>query len=195
MDNKTGESILEKHGLGGLENKPVSRWSEADFEAVLNACRIENMSPRLPLLFNPSNIDRLLLKSNCMGCGRCCGHAPDNTGVAGPGVFLFEDELKKLSRHSDNPWKQLKKKVTKHESVPGAWYLPFPCIFRRRDKCQAYEARPFACRTFPLSNYQLNGKYYIAVNVQCRYGGEIYKSVLKELSAEQAGGKQIRYET
>jgi Fe-S-cluster containining protein len=195
MENSNGDSIMGKHGLEAPDAKPLGLWSDADFENVLDACRKENMSPRLPLLFNPANIERLLRKSSCRGCGICCGWGPGSAQEAGPGVFLFEDELEKLGNHPGCSGSRLNEKVIRDERLPGAWYLPFPCIFRSGERCRVYEARPFACRTFPLANYQLNGKYYIAVNVQCRYGAEIYKSVVKELSAGKTGADPIRYET
>jgi Fe-S-cluster containining protein len=194
MEPKTGDSMLDKYGLGDLKTKHVSLWTDSDYKNILDACRKENVSPQLPLLFNNSNIKRLLEKSHCRRCGRCCGWGP-NPLPSGPGVFLFDTELKLLSQHSNYSWKQLKKKTISHESTPHASYLPFPCIFRLKDKCQVYEARPFPCRAYPLSNYLLNGKYYIAVNVQCEYGSDIYRAVLSELAVNSATESGIPYES
>jgi Fe-S-cluster containining protein len=186
--------MLDKYGLEALKTKPVSLWTDSDYDNVVNACRKENMSPRLPILFNTSNIERLLAKSRCRGCGLCCGCGPAANCSHGPGVFLFDNELKQLVPCSSYSWKQLKKRIIKHENLPNAWYLPFPCIFRLKNQCQVYEARPFVCRTYPLSNYLLNGKYYIAVNVQCEYGSDIYRAVLRELSVTRTTDKGIPYE-
>ena len=194
MELNTGDSMLDKYGLGDLKTKHVSLWTDSDYKNIVEACRKENVSPQLPLLFNTINIKRLLEISYCRRCGYCCGWGP-NPLPPGPGVFLFDTELKLLSQHSNYSLKQLKKRTIRHESAPNARSLPFPCIFYLKDKCQVYEARPFACSTYPLSNYLVNGKYYIAVNVQCEYGGDIYRAVLSEFTANRAADTGIPYES
>jgi len=177
----SGDLILDKYGLKELETKPVGQWTEADRQNVMSACKKENMAPRLPVLFNQANIELLLKKSYCRGCGSCCGWGPNAVPADSHGLFLFENELKRIGQRSKIISKQIEEKAVKHESESNAWYLPFPCIFRSKHSCKVYEARPFACRTFPLLNYVLDGKYYIAVNVQCEYGSDIYLAALKEI--------------
>jgi Fe-S-cluster containining protein len=91
-----------------------------------------------------------------------------------------------MAQQADLEWGQLTKTATRHESQANAWFLPFPCIFHAQQSCSIYEARPFACRTFPLLNYLLEGKYYIAVNVQCEYGSDIYRHALEEIAKRQS---------
>jgi Fe-S-cluster containining protein len=193
MEPSEGDAILDKYGLSELRDKPLRLWTDCDYEGVLNACARENMAPRLPILFNDDNIARLLEKSCCQGCGRCCGCGGDPIGTNGPGVFVFEAELDCIKKQSPGNWKQLEARLIRHEEAPRAWFMPFPCIFRKGERCQVYEARPFACRAFPLSNYQINDKYYIAVNVQCEYGRDLYKAALAELAAGYNG--RIPYES
>jgi Fe-S-cluster containining protein len=181
METPQNDSILDKYWLADLETKPVGQWTEADRQNVLSACKKENMAPQLPILFNPGNIELLLKKSYCRGCGSCCGWGQNAVPADAHGLFLFESELKRISQRSRIISKQIESKATRHESDANAWYLPFPCIFRPKHRCKVYEVRPFACRTFPLLNYVLDGKYYIAVNVQCDYGSDIYLAALREI--------------
>ena len=65
----SGDLILDKYGLKELQTKPVGQWTEADRQNVMSACKKENMAPRLPVLLNQANIELLLKKSYCRGCG------------------------------------------------------------------------------------------------------------------------------
>ena len=168
-----------------LKTKPIALWTDQDREGVIEACKIENMSPRLPILFTPENIESLLKKSYCRGCGACCGHGPKAVPPDSRSLFLFESELRRVGQHGGLKWAQLTKNATRHESKANGWYLPFPCIFHTEQSCRVYESRPFNCRTFPLLNYLLDGKYYIAVNVQCEYGSDIYRHALEEFTTGQ----------
>ena len=189
-----GDAIFDKYGLGNLKDRRLSLWTEDDYENVISACIKENMAPQLPLLFNSENIERLMKHSHCRECGLCCGWGPHPISPHSQGVFLFESELKKIEQESKYKRDRLIRIATKHESHPGAWYLPFPCVFRKNERCEIYQARPFPCHTYPLSNYLLNGKYYIAVSVQCKYGSDIYKAVLRELSRNERDAKELSYE-
>jgi Fe-S-cluster containining protein len=184
MELKKSRLDLDKCGLAELKTKDVRLWTDSDYENLVNAFKTQNMAPQLPIPFNPPNIKRLLSKSHCRQCGLCCEPNPEFPSE--PGVIVFDNELKLINKLHEFSWKQLKKKTVRHESDTNARYIPFPCSFHIKNKCLVHEAKPMACRIYPLTNYLFHGKGYTAVNVRCEYGSDIYKAAMSEYAINRS---------
>jgi Fe-S-cluster containining protein len=83
----------------------------------------------------------------------------------------------KIQTNTD--FKELAGKLTKHATEKDAWCLPLPCIYYKDGHCLIYNVRPKVCRTYPLTGVAHDDISYIAINLGCDYGKDIYKRLLK----------------
>jgi Fe-S-cluster containining protein len=168
---------LARHGLTDLARKSVYTLKSAELDRLLAAFAADNIAPVIRgLLFSRSNIDRLLALSDCRRCGQCC--LPNPVTPLYPGAMVYDKELKLIAARSRYTHKQLTKRapMNKDPNLPARRFLPFPCMFYRKGKCEVYELRPLACRVYPLTDVPGGGG--VSINVRCDYGKEIYKGVI-----------------
>ena len=173
---------LEKYGLSYLTNKYVQAWTDSDIDQLMEALDNENIAPRIPILFTPPNIKRLLSTSYCRRCGNCCLSNP--LYASQPGVLVFEKELKCITKHSNYSYKFLKRKSVKYNNPErnDVRHLPLPCLFYQQGKCTIYDVRPFVCKIYPVKDSTpINGKVYITISLRCDYGKDLYRYALNEL--------------
>ena len=172
---------LEKYGLSYLENKNIHAWTDSDIDKLLDAFANETIAPTVDLPFTPPTVKTLLAKSYCRRCGKCC--LPNPLDPDDPGVMVSENELKLIAEHSNFSYKQLKKKSVKYKNPDreNVRHLPLPCMFYHEGECQVYNVRPLVCKIYPITDSLRNGKPYIAINVRCDYGKDLYKSVVNYL--------------
>jgi len=169
---------LEKYGLSYLQTKHSQAWTDSDIEKFIDAFASENIAPTvLGLSFTPDNVNPLLSKSYCRRCGECC--LPNPLDPQHPGVMVFEEELRLIAKYSSYSYKYLKKKakINTDPNLARRRYLPLPCIFYQKGKCQIYDIRPLVCRTYPITD--IRGQDGISINVRCDYGKDLYKSIIK----------------
>ena len=172
---------LQKYGLSYLEEKNVKDWSDYDIDKLLNASENENIAPTVDIHFRQDNVEKLLSKSYCRRCGKCC--LPNPLDPDHPGVMVYEKDLRLIAKHSSYSYKYLKKKAVLNTdpSLARCRHFPLPCMFYKKGECQIYDVRPFICRIYPLIESPRNGELYIAINVRCDYGKDLYKFVVSYL--------------
>ncbi len=85
------------------------------------------------------------LRFKCTGCGKCCTGSPGY-------VYLSPDDLERLAEHFSLSTEEFSTKYT-HTVEGYQALLDHPdspdCIFLKDNRCQAYQARPIQCQTFP----------------------------------------------
>jgi Fe-S-cluster containining protein len=142
----------------------------------------ENIAPTVTGLdFSPSIIKALLARSYCRRCGKCC--SPETETASQSGVMVYEDELKRIARHSRFSYKYLKKRSTRYKNTGGEdvrWFH-LPCMFYEKGGCQIHEIRPFVCRTYPVvASPQADGRTCVSIILKCDYGKDIYRSIVSD---------------
>jgi Fe-S-cluster containining protein len=168
---------LDKHGIGHLKVKPIHSWNDDDFDKLFNAIANEQAAPVVDLPFIEENIKALLAASSCRQCGNCC-----KTGISDnedASVIVNKEEVEAIAKESNATFKELIGKLTLHATTKDAWCFPLPCMFYQDGQCQIYNARPKVCRTYPLTGVAHEDISYIAINLGCDYGRDIYKRLLK----------------
>lgn len=117
--------------------------SDAEIEELVIDAYKTKRNINLPIPFLPNKITRLFAEFHCRHCGKCC------TGGA-EGIFLYSDDIERLSTAMQMSKRQLKDKFTFVSE--GSRLLPFPCPFYDSDSqiCKVYEFRPHNCRIFPF---------------------------------------------
>ncbi|MCX6012973.1 MAG: YkgJ family cysteine cluster protein [Chloroflexi bacterium] len=168
---------FDKYGLGQLRTKPTQLWIESDFDKLMVALANEGIVPVLNIPFTSENINALLLVSNCKQCGKCCGF--DNSEDDKAGIMITLDELNAIKNHYGVSPVELETKLQNHATEENARILKYPCMFCKDNKCTIWEVRPQVCRVYPLTCYRVDNETYTLVNLNCDYGKEIYKFILK----------------
>ncbi len=143
----------------------------------------ENIAPVLMgPFFTPDKIVNLLGTSRCRRCGKCC--LPNRLDPQNPGVMVFKKDLELIAERFDYSYEYLLEKAIPNADpqVPPCWYLPLPCMFYDEESCHCtiYEARPFACKVFPmppLINLGSGKPDGILISVGCEYGKDIFRSL------------------
>ncbi len=176
------ELDFDKYGLSALKNTPVYHWQDSDIEKLIDAFATENIAPALyGPAFTPENVRGLLALSHCRRCGKCC--LPNPAKPEHPGVLVGEPDLERIADKTAHTFRYLKKRapLSRDPKFVQGRYLPLPCTFydEEKEECRIYNARPFICTTFPVTN--IPGRTGIAVNVGCDYGKDIYKSLLSRI--------------
>jgi len=178
---------LAKYGLSHLAQKRPLDFTATEIDQVLDAFANEDMAPPIfDATVNPRQIDELLSKSYCRGCGKCC--LPNPRNPAYPGVEVVEDELKAIIDHFHISHRAIKKGTKKGDQIrnPNPPYqvldtkwLTQPCMFHdfKKKRCQVYQLRPLVCKIYPLIfNYSA-----ISLKVNCEYGKDLYRSLMAEI--------------
>jgi len=85
------------------------------------------------------------LRFQCRQCGACCS-------VDDAYVWVTAEDIKRLSAYFGMGEETFRRKYVKH--VDGSTVLHegdgTPCILFENNRCSAYPARPFQCRSFPF---------------------------------------------
>jgi hypothetical protein len=99
---------LQKYGLSHLRDKNPRDWTDTEADRLLDAFAKEDIAPivNLPSL---QYIEDLLSSSRCRRCGRCCLVNP--LKPAHPGIEVFQEELKSISKYLRVSYKSLKRKT------------------------------------------------------------------------------------
>lgn len=168
---------FEKHGIGYLKMKPTNTWSDEDFDKLFDAFISEQAAPIIDFPFIPENVDELLAASHCRQCGKCCEAGTMDGEDAS--VAASAKELKAIAKETGTSLDELKAKLEKHPVQKDGWSIPLPCMFYENEKCRIYDARPKVCHTYPLAGVTHDDITYIAINLGCDYGRDIYKRLLK----------------
>jgi len=168
---------FEKYNIGHLKIKPTSTWSDDDFDKLFDALVSEQAAPIIDFPFIPENIDELLAVSHCRQCGKCCKAGTMDAEDAS--VVASEKEIEAIAKETGTSLDKLKAKLEKHPTQKDGWSIPLPCMFYGNEKCRIYDARPKVCRTYPLAGVTYDDITYIAINLGCDYGRDIYKRLLK----------------
>ncbi|MGL4981988.1 MAG: YkgJ family cysteine cluster protein [Treponemataceae bacterium] len=103
------------------------------------------------------------LAFSCTQCSCCCRHEPGF-------VYVSQNDLEKLAAHFNITEQEFVKKYCRwvscykaHDSANLAEALclnetpQFDCVFWKNG-CQAYEARPVQCRTYPFWDFLLHSE-------------------------------------
>ena len=178
---------LAKYGLGHLAQKRLLDLTGTEIDQVLDAYANEDMAPPV---FNdngdPRQIDELLSKSYCRGCGKCC--LPNPLNPAYPGVEVVEDELERIIKRFHVSHRAIKNGTKKGGQIRNP-YPPYqvlstkrltqPCMFHdfKKKRCKVYQFRPLVCKIYPLI---FNGSV-ISLKVNCEYGKDLYRSLIAEI--------------
>ena len=168
---------------GGTPQLPINEiitLPDNRITELLNMYVTKNISPAIyGIRFTWENVMNLLNVSHCHRCGKCCIADPHDP--THPGVMVYERDLRAIARESRYSYKGLQKKapISYDPTLPQRHYLPLPCMFHRKDRCQIYGTRPFICTNYPISDAaRENG---ITVNVRCDYGREIYWTIVSNI--------------
>jgi len=178
---------LAKYGLSHLDKKRPLDLTPAEIDQVLDAFDKEDMAPPIfDANVNPGQIDKLLSKSYCRGCGKCCLPNPRNPTY--PGVEVAEDELKAIVKHCRVSRRAIKKGTKKGDQIKNPnppyqvlntkWLIQ-PCMFYdfKKKQCRVHQLRPLVCKIYPLIfNYSA-----ISLKVNCEYGKDLYRSLMEEI--------------
>jgi len=168
---------LDKHGISYLKFKPISSWNDDDFAKLFNAIASEHAAPVVDLPFIAENIEALLSVSSCRQCGNCC--KAEITNDENASVVADKEELEAIAQEINTDFKELAGKLSKHPTQKDAWCWPLPCLYYQDGQCRIYNVRPKVCRTYPLTGVAQDDISYIAINLECDYGKDIYKRLLK----------------
>ncbi|MFC1921026.1 YkgJ family cysteine cluster protein [Chloroflexota bacterium] len=179
---------LEKYGLSYLDGKNILNLSDADLDAFLDALGKDDISMNIPIPFTPQNVKELLSYGACRNCGGCCMPNPANPG--GPGVEIFDDELKIIARYLQTSYESLKENTYEGQNQDNPWplaeviatrLLPLPCMFYNEEtkKCRVYDARPLVCTIYPVILGEAEES--LDIKVDCDYGKEVARGAVKSL--------------
>ena len=168
---------FEKHSIGYLRMKPTNTWSDDDFDKLFDAFTSEQAAPIIDFPFITENIDELLAISYCRQCGQCCKAGTIDAKNAS--VVASEKELEAITKKTNTSLDELTSKLKKHPQQKDGWSIPLPCMFYENEKCKIYDVRPKVCHTYPLAGVTHDDITYIAINLGCDYGKDIYKRLLK----------------
>jgi len=168
---------LDKHGIGYLKVKQIRAWNDDDFAKLFEAIASEGAAPVVDLPFIAENIEALLSASSCRQCGNCCkvGIMEDENAS----IMADKEELESIAAETNADFEEMATKLSKHPTQKDAWCLPLPCIYYQDGQCRIYDVRPKVCRTYPLTGVAYDDISYIAINLGCDYGKDIYKLLLK----------------
>ncbi|MFC2056890.1 YkgJ family cysteine cluster protein [Chloroflexota bacterium] len=179
---------LEKYGLFHLKGRNILDLDSSDMDKLLNALGNDDISINVPVPFNPQNIKELLSQSECRKCGKCC--IPNPLNPRGPGIEVFDDELKLIAHHLNSSYETLKEGTLEGKNMDypypldeiiGTRWLPLPCPFyiEEAKECQVYRVRPFVCAIYPVVSADNDSNIDIKVN--CDYGKDLAVSALRNL--------------
>ncbi|MFC1978963.1 YkgJ family cysteine cluster protein [Chloroflexota bacterium] len=168
---------LDKHGISYLKFKPISSWNDDDFVKLFDAIANEHAAPVVDLPFINENIETLLSVSSCRKCGNCCraGIMDDENAS----VMACKEEIEAIATETNTGFEELVGKLIKHPTEKDAWCFPLPCMYYQDGSCRIYNVRPKVCCTYPLTGVAYDDISYIAINLGCAYGKDIYKCLLK----------------
>ncbi|MBT3363214.1 MAG: YkgJ family cysteine cluster protein [Chloroflexi bacterium] len=168
---------LDKYGLGYLKMKPVNTWTDDDFTKLFDSFVSDNSAPIVDISFNNQNIEALLALSHCRQCGNCC----KTSAIDGnnPSIIAGQEELKAIAKKTNTTYEQLSAKLVKHPMKKDALCISLPCMFYADGQCQIYDVSPKVCNTYPLTGVMNEDVSYVAINLGCDYGRDIYKWLLK----------------
>ena len=127
---------LDKYGLSHLEGRNILGIDESDLDKFLYALAQDDISLQIPGAFTPENIREILSRSECKKCGACC--VPNPLNPHGPGVELFEDELKIIADKTGLDYESFLEQTTEGKNQDAVYplneiictrLLPLPCPF------------------------------------------------------------------
>ncbi len=93
---------------------------------------------------------------SCQRCGACCREGPDDSGL----VFVSRDEVEALVASGAGAWDEVAEPYPDFTpcgngaSVTFGWCVRHRegrCRFLSDGRCDAYDARPWICRTYPFA--------------------------------------------
>ncbi|MFC1900601.1 YkgJ family cysteine cluster protein [Chloroflexota bacterium] len=179
---------LEKYGLSHLYDRNIFTLSDTDLDAFLNALGNDDISINVPIPFTPENVRDLLSYGACRECGACC--IPNPANPDGPGVEIFDDELKIIAHYLQTSYEALKEYTHEGKNQENMWpldeiigtrMLPLPCMFYNEETkaCRVYQARPLVCTIYPVILGEAEDSLDIKVN--CEYGKEIARGAVRDL--------------
>jgi Fe-S-cluster containining protein len=103
----------------------------------MNSNRLNKKNHALQNLINTTIYDF----SDCSICNLCC--------IDGA-LYLYESDIKKISKYLKISPKSLVEKYTKYNLKTGEIKINMPCSFLKNNKCITYPARPEVCRNYPV---------------------------------------------
>ncbi len=182
---------LEKYGLSHLDSRNILDLNSSDLDALLNALGNDDISITVPIPFAPQNVKELLSHGVCRKCGGCC--IPNPLNPDGPGIEVFDDELKIIAHHLKSSYEMLKENTVEGKNQDNPWplydvistrLLPLPCRFYDEETkdCLIYEVRPLVCTIYPI--VLSDNEDYMDIKVNCNYGKEVAKAAIKKLRTE-----------
>ena len=182
---------LEKYGLSHLDSRNILDLNDSDLEAFLKALGTDDISITVPIPFTPQNVKELLSQAVCRTCGECC--IPNPLNPDGPGVEVFDDELKIIAHYRKSSYEGLWEGTVEGKNRDNPWpldeiistrLLPLPCAFydeKTRD-CLIYEVRPLVCTIYPI--VLSDNDDYMDIKVNCDYGKEVATAAIQKLRTE-----------
>ena len=157
----------------------------------MKALGTDDISITVPIPFTPQNVKELLSQAVCRTCGECC--IPNPLNPDGPGVEVFDDELKIIAHYRKSPYEELREGTVEGKNRDNPWpldevigtrLLPLPCQFydEKTKDCKIYEVRPLVCTIYPI--VLSDNDDYMDIKVNCDYGKEVATFAIKKLRSE-----------
>ena len=167
-------------------DKELLKMSDSEIEELVEDIYRADHNINLPAPFTQNTVNEFFKKFNCRRCGRCCVYGAD-------GVFLYPEDIKRISKYLQMSEKKFKKKFTLVNQ--SRVLLPLPCPFYNQSShfCTIYQIRPRNCRLFPFfgsdnprmlggdssNSFNISYSRVMTVNARCQSGREIACEFLK----------------
>lgn len=121
----------------------------------------------------------------CLKCKGCCRFNQAIT-VWAPG--LLDAEIKILSKgaHLSTLVSKDKKILLLPDEREGIFLCPF--FDNKENKCKVYSLHPFDCQLYPFLINLRNGKTYLAVDLNCRFAKDNFRTSRFEKYCEYLTG-------
>lgn len=113
----------------------------------------------------------------CLRCGGCCWNVRNSIPLESIDVFRLVKHLRKVGYFTcDNIAETIPEIAVATEISEGGYFMlcmkteqpQDKCIFLNGDTCDVHEAKPRACRIYPLSAYPNNGYTGIQLSIDKR---------------------------
>ena len=148
------------------QKQKINKWIEnKTYDKVIDYYVKENIPYCLELPFTKINLNFVEQSLKCLECGRCCHEFKNKKNQH---IELLDGELKRIAKFVYMKEDTFKEVYCK--KIKGKWKLKLPCklYLKFKQKCNAYSARPIACRMFPLQNpkkIKFKGMTYLAITL------------------------------